>query len=74
MDTVHPRSSLKKFHHHDKADAVFANAQQAVFNPYEVSQDATPRNSEKPYTDIPHRFPLVDLNLDVERMLHESHI
>lgn len=81
MDTVHPRSSLKKFRHYDKGESTHQNnfmaEGPAIYQRFEENYEPTPSDSRRENAinqqEIPTRFPVVDTaRLDIDRLLHES--
>ena len=72
MEMVHPKSSIKKLQHYDKSDKQ-VHARQNIFHNYgEQEREVTPTSSHKNLGEIPHRFHVNDVKIDVENLLHGS--
>lgn len=77
MDVVHPKMSIKKLHHTDKNENQTLASQNIFHNFGEGERNLTPTSSHqnnKANKDIPHRFNVNDVKIDVERLLHGSDI
>ena len=69
MDVVHPKASIKKLHHYDKHEH---QPPHANFYAFDGDRELTPTSSYKANAEIPHRFQVNDLKVDVEKLLHGS--
>lgn len=69
MDVVHPKASIKKLHHYDKDEQ---QAKHNAFYNFDGDREITPTSSYKVNVEIPHRFQVQDMKIDVERLLHGS--